>query len=242
MVEKKEKKLSLVQQCDLLSIYRSGIYYHPVSESDLDLEIMNEIDKCYTDCPFYGTRRMAEYLKGEGFMVGRKGVRSYYVKMGIWAIYPKKTPNTSEPNKKHKIYPYLLRNLKIIHNNQVWATDITYIPMKKGFMYLCAIIDLHSKPSEFITLFVGPQYSFLLKQRDVFITSITSSEQEQEFENDNIHRNIFGMVTGFDINLQHFVIGGRVGLDFVSNKGDGTSNTPRYKNVSTQLTFGYKFY
>ena len=145
MIEKEEEGLSIVQQCILLSIYRSGIYYQPVSESELDLEIMLEIDKYYTLHPFYGTRRMSDYLKEIGYYVGRKAVRSYYIKMGIWAIYPKKHPNTSEPNKEHKIYPYLLRNLHITHKNQVWATDITYIPMAKGHMYLCAIIDLFTR-------------------------------------------------------------------------------------------------
>ena len=145
MVEKENNELSTVQQCILLSIYRSGIYYQPVSESELDLEIMLEIDKYYTIHPYYGTRRMSDYLKGLGYSVGRKAVRSYYIKMGIWAIYPKKIPNTSEPNKEHKIYPYLLRNLKKTHKNQVWATDITYIPMAKGHMYLCAIIDLFTR-------------------------------------------------------------------------------------------------
>ena len=106
---------------------------------------MLEIDKYYTLHPFYGTRRMSDYLKEIGYYVRRKAVRSYYIKMGIWSIYPKKHPNTSEPNKEHKIYPYLLRNLHITHKNQVWATDITYIPMAKGHMYLCAIIDLFSR-------------------------------------------------------------------------------------------------
>ena len=145
MIEKEEEGLSIVQQCILLSIYRSGIYYQPVSESELDLKIMLEIDKYYTLHPFYGTRRMSDYLKEIGHNVGRKAVRSYYIKMGIWAIYPKKIPNTSEANKEHKIYPYLLRNLQITHKNQVWATDITYIPMAKGHMYLCAIIDLFTR-------------------------------------------------------------------------------------------------
>ena len=145
MIEKEEEGLSIVQQCILLSICRSGIYYQHVSESELDLEIMLEIDKYYTLHPFYGTRRMSDYLKEIGYNVGRKAVRSYYIKMGIWAIYPKKHPNTSAPNKEHKIYPYLLRNLHITHKDQVWATDITYIPMPKGHMYLCAIIDLFTR-------------------------------------------------------------------------------------------------
>jgi putative transposase len=109
--EKEEEGLSIVQQCILLSIYRSGIYYQPVSEIDLDLEIMLEIDKYYTLHPYYGTRRMLDYLKEKGYIVGRKAVRSYYIKMRIRAIYPKKVSNTSKPNKEHKIFPYLLRNL-----------------------------------------------------------------------------------------------------------------------------------
>lgn len=145
MVEKEDKELSIVQQCILLSICRSGIYYNPVIESDLDLEIMREIDKCYTEHPFYGSRRMSNYLKELGYQVGRKRVRSYYIKMGIWSIYPKKSSNSSQPNKEDKKYPYLLRNLTITRVNQVWASDITYIPMAKGSMYLCAIIDLYSR-------------------------------------------------------------------------------------------------
>ena len=145
MVDLKDPTLSIVKQCILLSISRSGVYYQPTSESELDLQIMSEIDKHYTLYPFYGTRRMSEHLKEKGYHVGRKAVKSYYIKMGIWTIYPKKKPNTSEPNKEHRSYPYLLRNLKITHKNYVWATDITYIPMPKGHMFLCAIIDLYTR-------------------------------------------------------------------------------------------------
>ena len=145
MVDPKDPTLSIVKQCILLFISRSGVYYQPASESELDLQIMLEIDKYFTLYPFYGTRRMSDHLKEKGYHVGRKAIRSYYIKMGIGAIYPKKKPNTSEPNKEHKVYSYLLRNLKIERKNHVWATDITFIPMPKGHMYLCAIIDLYSR-------------------------------------------------------------------------------------------------
>lgn len=98
------------------------------------------------------------------------------------------------------------------------------------------------KPSEFITLLAGPQYSYLVRQRDVFSSSVNSVVQEQEFNQDNIRKNILGLTLGADINLRHVVIGGRIGWDVLNNKGDGTSNTPRYKNICTQITLGYKFY
>lgn len=98
------------------------------------------------------------------------------------------------------------------------------------------------KPSEFITVLAGPQYSYLLLQKDEFTSSFVSYSQEQEFKQDNIRKNIFGLVGGVDINLQHIVIGARAGWDMQNNKADGTSNTPRYKNICTQLTIGYKLY
>lgn len=97
------------------------------------------------------------------------------------------------------------------------------------------------KPSEFLTIVAGPQYSFLLHQNDKFSSSVVNVEQEQEFKHDNIRRNIFGFVAGVDINIYNFVIGGRIGIDAINNRGDGTSNTPRYKNICGQITFGYKF-
>lgn len=98
------------------------------------------------------------------------------------------------------------------------------------------------KPSEFITILVGPSYSYLLKQTDRFSSSVISYEQEQEFKQDNIRKNIFGVVAGLDINMKHVVLGGRIGWDLQANKGDGSSNTPRYKNLCAQLTLGYKLY
>ncbi len=98
------------------------------------------------------------------------------------------------------------------------------------------------KPSEFITVVAGPQYSYLLKQKDVFSTTSMSLLQEQEFENDNIRKNIFGLVAGVDINIKHFVIGARMNWDIQHNNGDGTSSTPRYKNMWFQGTIGYTIY
>lgn len=145
MVDKDHKQLSISRQCKLLGLHRSGIYrvlpIRPVSDDDL--ELMGHIDKQYLITPCYGTRRMAAFLRRLGYLIGRKAVRRLFRKMGIEAIHPK--PKLSKPGKEHKIYPYLLRGLKIERPNQVWAADITYIPMKKGFMYLMAIIDLHSR-------------------------------------------------------------------------------------------------
>lgn len=114
--------------------------------------------------------------------------------------------------------------------------------MKRTSTFLEIPLLFAIKPSEFITLLAGPQYSYLLKQTDKFTSSAFSYQQEQEFEQDNIRKNIFGLVVGADINLKHFVLGGRVGWDMQTNRGDGTSSTPRYKNLSGQLTLGYKIY
>lgn len=107
--------------------------------------------------------------------------------------------------------------------------------------YVDIPLQVTLKPNEFITLLAGPQYSYLVKQKDVFTNSTTSYEQEQEFNNDNIRKNIFGVVGGLDINLNHFVLSGRVGWDVSKNNGDGTSSTPRYKNKWYQATIGYCF-
>ena len=108
--------------------------------------------------------------------------------------------------------------------------------------YLDIPLQVALKPSEFITLLAGPQFSYLLNQRDVFTSSTTSYEQEQEFKNENIRKNIFGLVGGFDINLRHITLGARAGWDIQNNNGDGTATTPRYKNVWFQGTIGYAFY
>ncbi len=135
--------LSLVSQCNLLGLHRSGLYYQPVEVGSEDLVLMALLDKQYLKTPFYGYRKMSKFLQGQAYQVNHKRVRRLMQLMGIEAIYCK--PNTSQPNQAHKVYPYLLKGLAITQVNQVWATDITYVPMKTGFMYLMAIIDLYSR-------------------------------------------------------------------------------------------------
>lgn len=145
MIRKGHSNLSVVQQCKMLSIHRSGLYYEPKTESELNLRLMREMDEHYLYHPFKGARRMHVWLtKDKGYKVSKNRVeRLYYKVMGLRAIAPGR--HTSRRNKEHKVYPYLLRNLEITRPNQVWATDITYIPMATGYMYLVAIIDLHSR-------------------------------------------------------------------------------------------------
>jgi putative transposase len=134
--------LPLSRQCELLGISRSSTYYTP-RVNPADLTLMNEIDKIYTKSPFYGKRRLCHALKRLGYDIGVKHTCSLMKKMGIAAIYP--GPKTSIPNREHKVYPYLLRDLIIHRPNQVWATDITYIKLAHGFIYLVAILDWYSR-------------------------------------------------------------------------------------------------
>ena len=145
MIRKGHSKISMEKQCKLLEIHRSGLYYKPKGESALNLELMRLIDAHYIDHCFKGAKRMHTWLTmDKGYKVNLKRIeRLYYKVMGLRAVMPGK--HTSRRCKSHKVYPYLLRNLKIEETNQVWATDITYIPMRKGFMYLIAIIDIHSR-------------------------------------------------------------------------------------------------
>jgi putative transposase len=143
MIEKENKTISMARQCKLLSIHRSGLYYQPCPETDENLIIMRLMDEQYFKTPFYGVRRLTAWLLAGGFNINRKRVRRLMDVMGWQTIY--RGPRTSQPDKQHKVYPYLLRGLAITRPNQVWATDITYIPMRKGFMYLCAVIDLHTR-------------------------------------------------------------------------------------------------
>ena len=143
MIERCHGELSVVRQCELLDISRSSVYYSPLQASEYELELMGLIDKQYLLTPFYGSRKMAAWLKGQGYQVNRKRVQRLMRRMGIEAIY--RRPKTSTPASENKVYPYLLRGLQIDRANQVWATDITYIPMARGFMYLVCVMDWHSR-------------------------------------------------------------------------------------------------
>ena len=129
MIDREQPQLSVVRQCALLDISRSSLYYHPTETSAEDLELMALIDRQYLLTPFYGSRRMAAWLRAQGYPVNRKRVRRLMRIMGIEAIYQR--PNTSRPSAEHRVYPYLLRGLEVSRVNQVWAADITYIPMAR---------------------------------------------------------------------------------------------------------------
>jgi putative transposase len=135
--------LALTRQAELLTLSRSSLYYEPRPVPETDLAIMRRIDELHLDYPFAGSRMLRDLLRGAGIAIGREHVRTLMKRMCIEAIY--RRPNTSKPAPGHKIYPYLLRDLAIARPNQVWATDITYIPMARGFVYLVAVVDWFSR-------------------------------------------------------------------------------------------------
>ena len=135
--------MSVRRQCELLGLPRSTYYYEPATESLENLALMRRIDEQYLKTPFYGSRRMADCLSRCGPPVNRKRVQRLMRLMGIEAVYPRK--KTSIPGVGHKVYPYLLRDVEVVRANQVWCTDITYLPMWRGFMYLVAIMDWYSR-------------------------------------------------------------------------------------------------
>ena len=142
-IESSDKKLSITEQCRLAGVSRSGLYYTPVGESAENLELMRLLDEQYTRTPFYGVRRMTHWLENQGHRVNAKRVRRLMRQMGLEAIYPK--PRLSPPAPGHRIYPYQLRGLRIDRPDMVWATDITYIRLRQGFIYLVAIMDWYSR-------------------------------------------------------------------------------------------------
>ena len=143
MVEPDHPRLSITTPCELLKISRSSWYYEALGESPLNLTLMRLIDEEFLEDPSLGARQMARIIRRKGYWVNRKRVRRLMQKMGLMAIYQK--PRTSEPHPEHKIYPYLLRDLAITAPNQVWCADVTYIPMRRGFLYLVAVMDWYSR-------------------------------------------------------------------------------------------------
>jgi len=139
MIEPDHPRLSVVRQCELVSISRSGFYYRSTGETPLNLTLMRLIDEQFLETPWYGARQMARHLRREGYTVGRKRVRRLMARMGLEPIYQR--PRTTIPHPGHRIYPYLLREMVIDRPNQVWCADITYIPMRRGFLYLVAVMD-----------------------------------------------------------------------------------------------------
>lgn len=143
MIEQNHPEFSVRRQCELIGLNRSSLYYQPAGESEYNLLLMRLMDEQYTRTPFYGWPRMTVYLHRIGHLVNHKRVQRLLRLMGLQAIYPK--PRTTTSARGHKVYPYLLRGLKITQPNQVWSTDITYVPMQHGFMYLVAVIDWFSR-------------------------------------------------------------------------------------------------
>ena len=182
LIERGDSVLSIMRQSELIGVARSSIYYQPVIK-EYDLEVMNLIDRHYTRTPFYGSRRMAAVLRREGHRVNRKRVQRLMRVMGLEAIYPKR--NLSRPHPEHKVYPYLLNNLEIVRSNHVWGTDITYIQMNKGWLYMVAILDWHSRFVVSWELSTTMEIDFCLTALDTAfcyaIPEIINSDQGSQF-------------------------------------------------------------
>jgi putative transposase len=143
LIEAGHPERSVRRQCALLGLNRSSLYYEPAPESPENLRRMRLIDRQYTDCPFYGSRRLTAWLVSQGEAVNRKRVQRLLRLMGLEAIYPK--PKLSAAGRGHRVFPYLLRGVAIRRPDQVWSTDITYVPLACGFMYLAAVLDGYSR-------------------------------------------------------------------------------------------------
>jgi putative transposase len=143
LVDWDHESLSVRRQCELLGLARSSLYLEPIGESAENLKLMRMMDEQYLKTPFFGSRRMLLWLKDQGHSVNRKRVRRLMKLLGIEALYPK--PKTTRRDHEHRVYPYLLRGLRVDRPNQVWASDITYIPMETGFLYLVAVLDWYSR-------------------------------------------------------------------------------------------------
>lgn len=182
-LEAAQPVFSLRQQCRLLGINRSSLYYEPVEVDADTLTLMNLIDEQYTKTPFYGSRKILCYLRETGYWVNRKRVQRLMRDLGLYGICP--GPNTSKRLQEHKIWPYLLKGLAIVRPNQVWSTDITYIRLAKGFLYLVAILDWYSRYVISWRLSNSLETSFCLEALDEALSSgqpdIFNSDQGCQF-------------------------------------------------------------
>lgn len=178
--------VSIRKQCQFLSLPRSGYYYQPMQWSVLNGVLMNEIHEIWTGTPFYGYRRITEELKRQGYRANRKRIQRLMNVMNLEAIYPK--PKTSGGDRQHKKYPYLLNGLVVDRPNQVWATDITYIPMERGFVYLVALIDLYSRYIVEWNLSISLEVNFCLTMLESALAhthpEILNSDQGCQFTSD----------------------------------------------------------
>jgi putative transposase len=181
-------QLSIKRQCALLGLNRSSYYVLSSGLKPHEQAVLNRMDEIFTEHPYYGNRRMMHVLRAEGFIIGRKRIRRYYQLLGIEAIYPKM--NLSKRNQAHKVYPYLLRGLAITRPNQVWSMDITYVRLKQGFVYLCAVIDWHSRYVLSWRLSITLQSDFCIEALQAAITTygkpdIFNTDQGVQFTSNN---------------------------------------------------------
>ncbi len=199
MIEPDNTTLSIVRQCELLGLNRSSWYYRPCGVSEQDLAIMRLLDEQYTRTPFYGFRRMKLWLAEQGHIVNHKRVRRMMRTMGLEAIYPK--PKLSRRNDEHKVFPYLLRDVPVVRPGQVWASDITYIRMRRGFVYLVAVMDWFSRYvlswSVSVTLDVYFCLEALEKALAVGRSEIFNTDQGSQFTS----REFTGMLLGAGIRV-----------------------------------------
>ncbi len=183
MIDNQHRQISIARQCQLLGLARASLYYQPRPESTENLCLMRLLDEQYTRCPFYGVKRMRAWLETQGFCVNEKRVRRLLREMGLEAQYPK--PRLSQLKRENRIYPYLLRGVPIQRVNQVWSTDITYIRLSHGYVYLVAVMDWHSRFVLSWELSVSMESSFCLSSLEealrVARPEIFNSDQGSQF-------------------------------------------------------------
>jgi putative transposase len=183
LLERENMALPLLVQADLLSVSRASLYYQPAPPDTTEVRLKRRIDEIYTESPFYGARKIAEQLQQEGHSCCRITARKYMQQMGIEAIRPR--PNLSQRNQEHKVYPYLLRGMRIEHPNAVWGTDITYIRLTNGWMYLVAFLDWFSRYVVAWELSDSLELPFVLSCADVALAQarpeIVNSDQGSHF-------------------------------------------------------------
>jgi putative transposase len=183
LLEPGHDQISLRRQCQLLDLHRSGFYYRPVGESAENLQLMRLLDEQYTRCPFYGVEKMTRWLLKQGHRVNEKRVRRLLRMMGLWAVYPK--PRLSQPVQGTQVYPYLLKGVSVDRADQVWSTDITYVRLWQGFIYLVAIMDWYSRYVLSWEVSVSLENSFCVSALDRALTDaqpeIFNSDQGAQF-------------------------------------------------------------
>ncbi len=187
MIDCQHQRISIERQCELVGLSRASLYYKARPESEQNLDLMRRLDEQYTRCPFYGVKRMAAWLESQGCTVNEKRVRRLLRKMGLFAQYPK--PRLSVPKHAHRIYPYLLKGVSIQRVNQVWSTDITYIRLWQGFVYLVAIMDWHSRFVLNWKLSVSMESSFCVSALDealqVACPEVFNTDQGSQFTSED---------------------------------------------------------